>query len=172
MATTINYGYTQPSVGGSDGTWGSSLNQNWEDVDADLKAVSDAADAALPLSGGTMTGTVKMKVLRYSLSDKGSALSGAVTLDLSNADFFKLNQSGGGNITISFSNPPATGTVAFFTVEITGSGTLTVSWPAAVKWAGGSAPNQSDNSNVDVYTFYTTDGGTTYYGARVLEDAS
>lgn len=54
--TTTNYTYTKPEVGASEDTWGTKLNQNWDDLDADLKAVSDVANAALPKAGGTVTG--------------------------------------------------------------------------------------------------------------------
>lgn len=49
--TTTNYGFTLPEVGASSDTWGTKLNQNWTDLDADLKAVSDVANAAVTLSG-------------------------------------------------------------------------------------------------------------------------
>lgn len=40
----------------------------------------------------------------------------------------------------------------------------TFSYPSSVKWAGGTTPTAPANGETDVYTFYTTDGGTTYYG--------
>ncbi len=40
----------------------------------------------------------------------------------------------------------------------------TFSYPSSVKWSGGTAPTAPANGETDVYTFYTTDGGTTYYG--------
>jgi microcystin-dependent protein len=39
---TTNYGFVRPEVGGSDDTWGTKNNQNWTDLDADLKTVSDS----------------------------------------------------------------------------------------------------------------------------------
>lgn len=53
---TLNYSWTKPEPGASSGTWGDKTNDNWDEVDADLKAVSNVADAALPKAGGTMTG--------------------------------------------------------------------------------------------------------------------
>ena len=46
MASTANYGWVKPTVGGDNATWGTILNTAWDDVDTDLKAVSDAAAAA------------------------------------------------------------------------------------------------------------------------------
>lgn len=45
MATTPNYGYTLPTVGGDTNSWGASLNQNWTDVDDDLNTVQAALTA-------------------------------------------------------------------------------------------------------------------------------
>lgn len=46
MADTTNYGWTKPTVSGSSGAWGTLLNTALDDIDTDLKAVSDAAAAA------------------------------------------------------------------------------------------------------------------------------
>lgn len=65
--------------------------------------------------------------------------------------------------TFTFSNPPASGTCGSFTLILTNGGSQTVNWPASVDWAGGNAPNLTA-SGVDVLMFFTTDGGTTWYG--------
>ena len=46
MADTANYGWTKPTVSGSSGAWGTLLNTMADDIDASLKTVDDAADAA------------------------------------------------------------------------------------------------------------------------------
>lgn len=56
--TTTNYAYVKPEVGASVDTWGTKTNTNWDDLDTDLKAVSDTASAAVPKAGGTMTGVL------------------------------------------------------------------------------------------------------------------
>ena len=50
MATTTNYSFNKPTVGGNQDSWGGLLNSNWDSVDTELKAVSDAT---VP-SGGIM----------------------------------------------------------------------------------------------------------------------
>ena len=40
----------------------------------------------------------------------------------------------------------------------------TIAYPSSVKWAGGTAPTAPANGETDVYSFFTTDGGTNYYG--------
>jgi hypothetical protein len=68
------------------------------------------------------------------------------------------------NATYVFSNPPASGIAYGFTLKITPSGTVTVTWPASVYWAGGTAPDAPASGATNVYSFYTQDGGTTYFG--------
>lgn len=73
--------------------------------------------------------------------------------------------------TFTFSNPPASGTAGSFTLILTNGGSQTVNWPASVDWAGGTAPSLTA-SGVDVLTFITTDGGTTWYGFAAGLDMS
>jgi hypothetical protein len=42
--------------------------------------------------------------------------------------------------------------------------TATFSYPASVDWPSGTAPDGPAIGETDVYTFFTTDGGTNYYG--------
>lgn len=77
----------------------------------------------------------------------------------------------GGAVTVTFSNPPASGTAGSLTLIVTNGGSQTVTWPAAVDWAGGSAPTLT-TSGVDVLTFITTDGGTTWFGFAAGLDMS
>jgi hypothetical protein len=84
------------------------------------------------------------------------------TLDLSTGNVFSHAPST--NTTYVFSNPPSTGTAFGFTLKVSPSATITQTWPASVDWAGGSAPTATASGETDVFTFYTQDGGTTYYG--------
>lgn len=67
------------------------------------------------------------------------------------------------NTTISFTNVPAAPATACVTLILTNGGAYTVTWPSSVKWSGGTAPDLTA-SGVDVLTFLTIDGGTTWYG--------
>ena len=72
------------------------------------------------------------------------------------------------NTTFTFSNPPASGTAYSFSLEIiqdaSASG-FTVTWPTSVDWPAATAPTlTADASAVDVFVFYTRDGGTTWHG--------
>jgi len=84
------------------------------------------------------------------------------TLDLSTGNTFVHAPSA--NVTYAFSNPPASGTAIDFTLKVTPSATVTIAWPSSVKWAGGTAPSAPASGETDAFTFYSTDGGTSYYG--------
>ena len=72
------------------------------------------------------------------------------------------------NTTFTFSNPPATGTAYTFTLKVVQDASAsgyTVTWPAAVDWPAATAPTLTATASaVDVFVFYTHDGGTTWYG--------
>jgi len=50
MATTTNYSFTLPTVGGSQDQWGTDLNNNWTSLDATLFGLA-------PKASPTFTGT-------------------------------------------------------------------------------------------------------------------
>lgn len=91
--------------------------------------------------------------------------STAYTVDISTGNSFSLVMTG--NCTFSFSNPKSSGTTCSITLilqqDTTGSRTAT--WPASVKWPGGTAPTLTTTaSKFDVFVFITVDGGTRYFG--------
>lgn len=90
--------------------------------------------------------------------------SNALTLDLSTAAVFLVSLNA--NITtLTISNVPTTANRAVdFTVIFTADGTArTITWPASVKWAGGTGPTMtSTNGKQDVIDFTSTDAGATW----------
>ena len=77
--------------------------------------------------------------------------------------------------TFTWSNPASSGYASVFSLKVTqdGTGGRTISWPASVDWASGTAPTLSSGANdVDVFVFFTVDGGTTYYGFTSGQDLS
>jgi hypothetical protein len=91
---------------------------------------------------------------------------GSLTLDLEAANVFVVTLTENVS-TMTLSNPPSSTKAGSVTLMLKQDavGNRTVSWPAAAKWPGGTAPVVSTAANaVDLFAFFTTDGGTTWYG--------
>lgn len=75
------------------------------------------------------------------------------------------------NITLTFSNPSASGVSCSFTIIRTkdNSGTTrSITFPASVKW-GGPAPTITQTANAkDIFVFTTTDAGSNWLGRAIL----
>ena len=99
----------------------------------------------------------------YAETRSAPAISGGtLTLDLESGNVFEVTRDA--NITtLAISNWPAAGKAGSLTLILKATGSFTVSWPAAVKWAGGTAPALTDGGT-DVVVLATVDGGTTVYG--------
>lgn len=101
------------------------------------------------------------------INDHGTKSSGTTTLDLSatNGHIHKITL--GGNITIAFSNPPASGTQIEFEVELVqdATGGREVTWPASVVETISISQAASATT---IITFRTNDGGTTYHAIPAL----
>ena len=93
-----------------------------------------------------------------------TSTAGAATIDLTSGLSFTHTLSE--SVTYSFTNAPSSGTSLVFTLKVTQDSTArTITWPASVDWAAATAPTLSVGSGeVDVFTFFTVDGGTNYYG--------
>ena len=110
----------------------------------------------------------KMYVSNYGTGDsiyQYSTASYTQTLDLSTGTTFSFTPSGA--TTVSFTNAPASGVAIGFSVEINGDGSA-ITWPTSVKWPAGVAPTAT--ASKELYSFVTTDGGTTYYGKKAGGD--
>lgn len=92
---------------------------------------------------------------------------GALDIDLSASNYFTKTIAG--DSTFTFSNPPASGTVGSFTLEVNySSGNIT--WPGSVYWNGtGQTAPSITGGKVQLYMFVTRDGGTTYRGALLAD---
>lgn len=96
------------------------------------------------------------------------ALSGTTpTVDCDEGNTFTLSTSGNTTFTFSYAGVQLTTDDAYaFTLRVTAGGTHTLTWPASVDWAGGTAPDAPASGETDVFVFLTTDGGTNWYGFR------
>jgi len=89
----------------------------------------------------------------------------ALEIDLSAGNYFTKTISG--NSTFTFANPPASGTVGSFTLELTHS-SGTVTWPSSVKFPADTAPTLT-TGKTHLFVFITDDGGTRYRGAALVD---
>lgn len=78
---TTNYSFTKPEVGGSDDSWGTKLNANWDSIDTLLKTATDTADAAAVkannLSDLSSIATARTNLSVYSQAEVDAAIAGA-----------------------------------------------------------------------------------------------
>jgi len=159
---TTNFTWALPLPGGSTGAWGPILNDAFQAIDTQLNTTNTTAAAALPKAGGTMTGRVAV----YSSDHLLVSLTGT-EMDLAVGNVFYKTI--GGTTTFTITGVQATRAV-FWMLELTNGGSQTVSFPAAVNWAGGTAPTLTA-SGVDILGFYSRDGGTTVYGFPLALDS-
>ena len=117
---------------------------------------------------------IKWKLLAKKYNYNGSTptnTSNATEIDLSTGNFFDIILDE--QTTVSFANPPTSGSFKKFQVKLSilssYVSTISVTWPNSVAWEGGSAPTLPELGHTDVLEFYTSDGGTTYYG-KLKED--
>lgn len=165
MPETENYDWNLPTVGGDNGAWGTELNETIEAIDAELKSVSDVADAALPKAGGVMSGRLDSKTSSMARVDKGS-VSGSVSLDLAVANYFTMTLTGA--TTLTFTNVP-TGTFATAMILRIVNGGALVTWPASVDWPSATTPTLTA-AGTDLVALITDDNGTTWRGMVVGRD--
>lgn len=163
---TSNYSFSLPIVNGSVGAWGTILNAFGDAVDAVIKSVSDAANAALSRAGGVMTGRLDAQTTTLARYDEG-AISGAHSLDLSVASYFTFTVSG--PLTLGFSNPPLGAFAYGVILRITNGGSSVITWPASVKWPSGSVPALTA-AGVDMVVLITDDNGVTFRAMLVARD--
>lgn len=124
----------------------------------------------LGLAGDTMTGELNLAdnlltrplVKDYAMEVYAhGSITTATTIDLENGNVHTATI--GGNLTLTFSNPIASGDATSFVLELTNGGAYTLTFPAAVDWEAGTAPTLTA-AGVDILVFYTRDGGTTWHG--------
>ena len=132
-----------------------------------LVQAGDTTGTLVLRTNGTTTavtlGTDQTATFEAAAYGNATALTGTTpSVDCTLGDLFTLTTSG--NTTFTFSNAPASGVSYAFILKITAGGTHTLTWPASVDWAGGSAPDAPASGETDVYVFLTSDGGATWYG--------
>ena len=111
--------------------------------------------AALAVGGGAETISV--------LGNK----TGATAVNLANGNVFTMSLTGNITLTLSGATSGKACSASLYVTQGTGGSRL-ITWPASVKWAGGTKPTLSTAVGaVDILVIETLDGGTTWYGSLV-----
>ena len=168
---------TATNITGYSGTyWTSNNDGSGSGLDADTLDGVQGASYLRSDTSDTFTGTLTLTgsmnasgtVFAESLQEDYDALSGTTpTVDADNGGAFSLTTSG--NTTFTFGAVTSGRSVAFI-LQLTAGGTHTITWPASVDWAGGTAPDAPASGETNIYVFWSRDGGTTWYG--VLSSAA
>ena len=141
-------------------------------LDITTLGTSEASKAVTADANGDVIFSEEIKAKSYNETYATvSSSSGAVTFNCETANVFQITLTE--NVTsITFSNPPASGTAYALTIRIVQDSTpRTITWPASTKWSDGVSPIISSSSGaVDVVTLFTTDGGTNWYGFAAGQD--
>ena len=117
------------------------------------KAVTADANGVVSFDNGTIEEVTTV-----------TSSSNAATINLQDGNLFEHDLTE--NVTYTFSNPAAAGRASSFVLKvIQDSSARTITWPGSVDWPAATAPTlTATNNGVDVFVFFTIDGGTTYYG--------
>ena len=162
---------TTLQIGGASIT-ASAAELNYNDITT--LGTSQASKVVTADASGDVTLSEELKAKSYNETyATASSSSGSLTIDCETGNVFQVTLTE--NVTsTTFSNPPASGTAYGFTLRVIQDSTArTIAWPAAVDWAAATAPTLSSGSgDVDVFVFFTTDGGTTWYGFTAGQDLS
>jgi hypothetical protein len=126
--------------------------------DADAAATRTTLGAA-PLASPVFTGNVSVAI-PSTVTTAGTT----ATIDWANGVGQNFDAQGSsGNITFTFSNPASGASYVLLLQQ--GSTARTYTWPASVKWLGGTAPTVSTTDNdIDMVTFFYN--GTNYIGSH------
>ena len=133
-----------------DGTTVFNLASRWTDQTGGVSRSDKikVGAAAAPAVAVDVTGTV---------GQNAQATTGAV--DASTGQVWTATIAGATTFTITGTIPNSTTLV----LKLTNGGSAVITWPASIKWPGGTAPTLTA-AGVDVVTLFTADGGTTWYG--------
>lgn len=127
---------------------------------------TDGTEWVLFLRAKNPSFTGSMRGPRYSeVVQEVNATTASTSIDLDLGSHIVLNLTV--NTTVTFTNVPATGTAAGFTLEVTYNG-HTLTFGQLVKWPSKVAPVQTP-AGTDVFTLYSRNGST-FIGAQALKD--
>ena len=155
------------SLAGTTATFSGAISGASVSATGAVTGASVSATGAVTAASGDISG----EFIADSYNETYSALTAGATVDIDceTANVFALTTDQ--NTTLTFSNPPASGTAFGFMLKLTAGGTHTITYPSSVDWAAATAPDAPASGETDVLVFTTVDGGTTWYGALAIDAA-
>lgn len=150
------------SVGGTIGVTGASTFSNTVSVAGASTFSNTVAITTLNITRGT---SQKVKVI--------GSVSSNTLIDLDEANIFDITLAAN-NINFTFVNPPASGFTAGATILLRqdSTGTRFATFTSSAYTDGIAPVLSTDASDIDVLSFFTTDGGFTYFGAHTMAAVS
>lgn len=133
-----------------------------------LGSMATQTASNVSITGGTIE-TTKLQAYRETVVTVTPAAATA-TLDLSLGNVFSVTLTDA-STALAFSNPPSAGVSFSITliVKQDGTGNRLMTYPASCKFTDSVNPVLATGANkTDVITFFTVDGGTTYFGGQAL----
>jgi len=125
------------------------------DADTSKTDVAETRSASINMADNI----VQRPVLKDYAETKVAMAANDVDLSLGNVQTKTIS----GAQTLTFSNPPASGSAGSFTLILTNGGSAAVTFPASVDWPAATAPTLTA-AGIDLLVFTTIDGGTNWYG--------
>jgi hypothetical protein len=153
---------TTAEINKLDGVTSTTTELNYLDITT--LGTSQASKAVTTDANGNIKLSEEVQATSY--IDTLVALSGtSPTVDCDEGNAFTLSTSGNTTFTFDYSGVNLTTNDAFsFVLRVTAGGTHSLTWPGTVDWAGGAAPDAPASGETDVFVFFTTTGGSTWYG--------
>lgn len=155
MATTANYTFTLPAIGGSTDTWGTELNGNWTELDLILSGNS----TAIVIDGTTQDNLTLTAVASAAFAGKITetvhtlASNGTIDLDPANGTIQIISLDGAVTFTESMANGE------YITLRINDPTDAGITWPS-MEWMFGTAPDLDTTRTNWVHIWQV--GGTVY----------
>jgi hypothetical protein len=154
----------------SDTTYGArivawSLITNSTDSMVYITASNTYSTTSLPSFGRSLIGSTSASAAKslIELSQSVTASSASLTIDMSLGWDVSLTLSASVS-SIAFSNWPAAGILGRLTLDITNTGSYTLSgWPATTRWPGGTIPTVTANGR-DTIIITSSSGGSPFRG--------